>query len=224
MAEEIKVRFTAVERVLDTDDKRMVITCVMGGEDLCDDGLALKADGQRVHGGGDSVPLLLSHGFDIRGRFPLGSVRNLRVETIDGKKFNVGDKHYYSPGEAVKHLQSDLVTMPAVVFDMRKQGHFKAVSQGFRVLKGIAREDGGMDATEWELMELSDCPVGMDPVALDRFIRETKLTDSQRDWLVGRECRDCGQCHKTPTQQVAVQPSSRSVIQLLGELSDKKEG
>ena len=222
--DELLVRFTPEERVLDTNVERMTQTCVMGGEDLCADGLALLCSGRRIWGGADTIPLLWAHGLDIRGRFPLGSVRNIRTETIDGKPVNVGEKVYYQPGEAVKHLQSDLATMPSVIFDMRRQGHFKAVSEGFRVVQSEDREGGGVNATEWLLCELSDCPVGMDPIALDRAIRERSLNDIQKDWLVGRECRACGQCTKPDPQQVPDKASSGldTVISALQTLDPRR--
>lgn len=207
---ELLLRFSPAEKILDVNEARQVITTVMGGEDLCADGIALQCDGRRIWGGGDSVPMLWAHGMDIRGRFPTGSVRNIRTERIDGgAPVNVGEKHYYQPGDAVKHLTSDLVTMPSVVFDMKRQGHFKAVSEGFRIVTAQDREGGGITATEWYLCELSDCPVGMDPIALDRYLRERALTDKQRDWLVGRECRGCGRCESDHQQ-----PVDKSVIGL----------
>jgi hypothetical protein len=223
MSDEMKFRFTPDEKILDIDKARQVITTVMGGEDLCADGLALQCDGRRIWGGGDSVPMLWAHGTDIRGRFPTGSVRNIRTERLSGgAPVNVGEKHYYQPGEAVKHLASDLVTMPSVIFDMKQQGHFRAVSEGFRIITAVDREGGGITATEWWLCELSDCPVGMDPIALDRFIRERSLNDSQRDWLVGRECQHCGRC-PDPQQTAIKPPSGLDVIALALQTAKPKE-
>jgi hypothetical protein len=211
MSDDVKVRFTPTERVLATDELRMVITCVMGGEDMQPDGIALKVAGFRIATGADFVPLLWAHGFDARGRFPLGSVRNIRPEVVDGKSVLVGEKHYYQPSEALASLKTDLAMMPAIVFDMKRQGHFKAVSMGFRIIDGVQRDDG-IEATAWHLHELSDCPVGLDPVALDRFVRDTKLNDSQRDWLIGRECRGCGQCKSDPQQPAIKQASGMDVV------------
>jgi len=84
-------------------------------------------------------------------------------------------------------------------------------------------DNGAVRGDKWTLHELSDCPVGMDPVALDRFVRDAKLTESQKTWLIGRECRDCGKSHDETSQQPAPQRAScRSVVDLLGAMTDNK--
>lgn len=209
-------RINPCERVLTADDKELRITAVMSTERNVGDGYVLEAKGAKIRSGGDSIPLLWVHGFDSRGWIPIGSVRNIRVETVrfDGADVPalVGDKFYYQPSEAVKSLTSDLVNMPRVLYDMRKQGHMRAVSVGFRPVhwdsvKPEGSEESYLRVTEWTLNELSDCPVGMDEAALDRYARSAGLNQLQREWITGRECQHCGRCDKPDPQQASIQAS-----------------
>ena len=230
--DEIKRRFNPSEQILDSNVVEMRLTCVMTTEMKASDGYALLARGWRLRSGGDSIPLLWYHGMDLRGGLPLGSVRNFRAEHIKTEGFEgealIGDKFYYSPGDAVKHLQSDLVTMPAIVFDMRRQGHFKAVSVGFDVDEMLDDDDvaeDGVNVRAWTLHELSDLPVGMDPWALDRMLKSRSLTEQQRDWLLGRECHECGECSKTTenphqpaTRQADVKAENITILDRVAQL------
>ncbi|MBM3314266.1 hypothetical protein FJY71_00280 [candidate division WOR-3 bacterium] len=220
-------RYESEERVLDVNEPKLQITCVVTSETEARDGMVLLLDGVR-YVDGDRIPLLWTHGYGLRDDLPTGSVSGFRVEEVDGIPCIVGVKTYYQPGEAVQHLQSDAVTLPAVIFDMRRQGHFRGTSIGFRVRTHEMRvpkfprysEDGAEvpHVTEWELLELSDVAVPADPYAIDlsfsRAVADGRLTERQKELLIGRECRGCGRCDDAG-RQPAPQPASRSVKELL---------
>jgi hypothetical protein len=226
------------ERALDFNDGKMCVTVALSTEMEARDGMVLLPSGVRVIG--ESVPMLWVHGFDFRGFLPMGSVRNFRAEVVDGQPDAlVGEKYYYSPSEAVAKMNSEVANLPTIVYDMKKQGHFRGVSVGW---KGIAAEMRaprfpwpGRDPaepvptfTEWELVELSDCHVPVDPLAVDKAFRSLidggKLTEKQLEELIGRECQHCGRCGSDP-QQVPVKASSGlDIVALALQTVKPKEG
>ena len=247
-------RFDDGERILDVNEGKMRITSVLSTQVLASDSMVLSPSGHTVNA--TPIPGLWLHGHGMRDSLPTHNVTNLRIETVKGTPAGdvpalVGDREYYSPGDAVKHLQTDAVTLPAVIFDMKRQGMLKGISIGFSVSKFEARKvdyrvpgwpsddlmemfrqmDGigpgeALHGVEWFLNEVSDVPVGADPLALDRAfgaaVSDGRLNQRQLELLIGRECHNCGQCkteadpHSPPRDGQRIE--SRSVLDSVAKL------
>lgn len=251
-------RYDADERILDVNEGKMRITSVLSTQVLASDGMVLVPSGYRTNV--TPIPGLWLHGYGQRDSLPTHNVTNLRVESIHHPVVGdvpalIGDREYYSPGDAVKHLQTDAVTLPAIIFDMKRQGYLKGISIGFSVSKFEARkvdyqvpgwpsddlmkmfreldgvkDDLALHGIEWFLNEVSDVPVGADPLALDRAfssaVSDGRLNQRQLELLIGRECHNCGQCDKTDDDphKPAIRPverESRSVLDSVAKLNLK---
>jgi len=253
--------FERADQILDVNEGKLRITAVLTTQLLASDGLVLPPEAHKTTT--KTIPQLWVHGMGLRDYLPTGSISGIRVERVKFAEWPqlgdvpslVGDCDYYSPGEAVKHLQTDAVTLPAVIFDMKRQGHFRGRSIGFHIAELEARkadyviagwisdsdmaqvrewfgcaEDEAPTAKSWFLNEVSDVPVGADPLALDQAISRAqgdgRITKRQVELLLGRECHNCGQCktdESNPQEAVTRQSEAerRSVLDNVAKLNLK---
>ncbi len=70
-----------------------------------------------------------------------------------------------------------------------EQGIVRAASIGFKPRKSVPNEFGGYDHLEWELLEVSLCPIGANPAAV-RLLKGLGLADSLSDRISAQITQD----------------------------------
>jgi len=213
--------------VLKSDDNDLTLTHFITTEHIDRYGEIVLADGVQIPPNG--VRVLWQHGYDFgRDMLPVGKSLTIDPDKFKGEKGLVAQTQFYRPGIAGVEDQ-----FPALLYDMFKQGILDGWSIGFRshqaeprAIKVEGKEDtvDVLHYVKWTLLEYSGVAIPANPYAMGKAFTEAvkggRLKQDELEHWIGRECRDCGQCHKTPTQQAAVQPSSRSVIELLGAMTE----
>lgn len=232
MADEIIRHWQAGLPVLKFDDNDLRLTHFITTEHVDRYGEVVLADGAEIPPNG--VRVLWQHGMAYnRDVLPIGKPLTIGPDTYKGVNGLVAETQFYKPGTDKVFDQ-----FPALLYDMHKQGILDGWSIGFRSKLSEPRAvklDGKDEDVEllhyvkWVLMEYSSVAVPANPYAMNKSltqaVKDGRLTQEELEHWIGRECRDYGQCQNDEApQQAAEQPSSRGVIELLGAMTDNKEG
>lgn len=230
MADELTRHWQGGLPVLKSDDSTLTLTHFITTEHIDRYGEVVLADGMVLPPNG--VRVLWQHGYDFkRDMVPVAKNLSLNPDTYKGEKGVVADTRFYTPG-----IEGVTDQFPAMLYDMNVQGILDGWSIGFRSLLAepravqLADKEETVDVlhyVKWTLMEYSSVAIPANPYAMNKAftdaVKSGRLKQEELENWIGRECRGCGQC-KTETQQAAVQPSSRSVIRLLGRMTESQEG
>jgi phage head maturation protease len=231
MADELKRLWQAGLPVLKADNDSLTLTHFITTEHIDRYGEVVLTDGMEAPPNG--VRVLWQHGFDVmRDMLPVGKSLDINGDTFKNVKGLVAKTQFYQPG-----IEGVTDQFPALLYDMHRQGVLDGWSIGFRPKMSepravsIADSDETVDVlhyVKWVLFEYSSVAVPANPFAMNKAFMEAvksgRLKQEDIDRWTGRESRAAVQPVKPEVQQPATQPANRGVVELLGAMSETKEG